>query len=406
VEELIRIRTTSNMQFHHYKTLREPSFKGGTEDYIRWRLRQSTLNLEGEQMATMCAALELSWVTHDRPYYNVYPIAVELCIKTALNMKWGDITFPVRSLLLRFAKGFEPMGMCSVLARVPSCKKEWSTPGQYHTTRRPVAELTQSCPMFANIQTNDDSGGLWVYVPSKDLKEEVIKDSLAISNEEMQTSGVSLKFTDKTDFLIRLLAFIGLLARGTDLVTPAILASDRKEYDATSDECRKRWLEDRARRKLGMSFDVGRSLEIEKSSTPHWRSPHLALFHTGPGRQKPVLKVRSGCVVIPRDMSEVPTGYLGKETKEELDRDPEPIMFRTPIPKKLRFKIMRRDAYKCRLCGMNQNDGVRLQVDHIVPVAKGGRTEERNLWTLCQPCNSGKSDMPLHVSDLSNASNS
>ena len=31
-------------------------------------------------------------------------------------------------------------------------------------------------------------------------------------------------------------------------------------------------------------------------------------------------------------------------------------------------------------------DGVRLHVDHIVPVSKGGKTEMHNLQTLCEAC--------------------
>jgi 5-methylcytosine-specific restriction endonuclease McrA len=45
---------------------------------------------------------------------------------------------------------------------------------------------------------------------------------------------------------------------------------------------------------------------------------------------------------------------------------------------------------------MTRDDGVTLEVDHIVAVANGGGSEESNLWTLCHPCNNGKSDMRLH----------
>lgn len=41
--------------------------------------------------------------------------------------------------------------------------------------------------------------------------------------------------------------------------------------------------------------------------------------------------------------------------------------------------VKRRDGHKCRICGTTEN----LQVDHIIPVSKGGRTILPNLWTLC-----------------------
>ena len=59
----------------------------------------------------------------------------------------------------------------------------------------------------------------------------------------------------------------------------------------------------------------------------------------------------------------------------------------------LRYQILNRDGYRCQICGTSAIEGsVRLEIDHVVPVAKGGRTEPKNLRTLCQDCNSGKSD--------------
>ncbi len=53
---------------------------------------------------------------------------------------------------------------------------------------------------------------------------------------------------------------------------------------------------------------------------------------------------------------------------------------------------MRRDGFKCQICGSTAKDGVKLHVDHIIPVSKGGKTEPKNLRTLCDRCNLGKSD--------------
>jgi 5-methylcytosine-specific restriction endonuclease McrA len=46
---------------------------------------------------------------------------------------------------------------------------------------------------------------------------------------------------------------------------------------------------------------------------------------------------------------------------------------------KLRAAVIARDGGKCRKCGSTEH----LQVDHIRPVAKGGLSVMRNLWTLC-----------------------
>ncbi|WP_206301455.1 HNH endonuclease [Streptomyces sp. V2] len=60
------------------------------------------------------------------------------------------------------------------------------------------------------------------------------------------------------------------------------------------------------------------------------------------------------------------------------------------VSKRLRYEILRRDNHTCRYCGAAAPD-VPLRVDHVTPVALGGRDEPGNLVTACEPCNSGKS---------------
>lgn len=62
---------------------------------------------------------------------------------------------------------------------------------------------------------------------------------------------------------------------------------------------------------------------------------------------------------------------------------------------RLRFLVMRRDNFRCCICGASPaNDpSVILHVDHIIPWAKGGETVVDNLQTLCSKCNLGKSDL-------------
>lgn len=62
------------------------------------------------------------------------------------------------------------------------------------------------------------------------------------------------------------------------------------------------------------------------------------------------------------------------------------------VPYSVRFAILQRDTYRCRLCGAAARDGahVRLEVDHITPRSAGGTNAVENLWTLCFACNRGK----------------
>ena len=65
---------------------------------------------------------------------------------------------------------------------------------------------------------------------------------------------------------------------------------------------------------------------------------------------------------------------------------------RKSIKPSLRFEILKRDDYRCQMCGVTAKDGAALEIDHITPVAKGGTNDADNLQVLCRECNAGKSD--------------
>lgn len=65
---------------------------------------------------------------------------------------------------------------------------------------------------------------------------------------------------------------------------------------------------------------------------------------------------------------------------------------RSLMSDRLRYNVLRRDNFRCCICGATAKDGAKLEVDHIIPVSKGGMTVMENLQTLCKECNRGKSD--------------
>lgn len=67
---------------------------------------------------------------------------------------------------------------------------------------------------------------------------------------------------------------------------------------------------------------------------------------------------------------------------------------RKAISKKTRFEIFKRDSFVCQYCGSTPPSVV-LHVDHITPVALGGKNDDENLITACEGCNLGKSATPL-----------
>ncbi len=63
-----------------------------------------------------------------------------------------------------------------------------------------------------------------------------------------------------------------------------------------------------------------------------------------------------------------------------------------PIPLRIRYAILVRDRFTCRICGKapSTHPGTALHIDHIIPESRGGTLDESNLRCLCGDCNIGK----------------
>jgi hypothetical protein len=63
---------------------------------------------------------------------------------------------------------------------------------------------------------------------------------------------------------------------------------------------------------------------------------------------------------------------------------------------RVRIAVLARDGYRCVYCGATPAR-VHLQVDHVIPKARGGSDDPLNLVTACVDCNQGKSSTPLQL---------
>jgi 5-methylcytosine-specific restriction endonuclease McrA len=84
-----------------------------------------------------------------------------------------------------------------------------------------------------------------------------------------------------------------------------------------------------------------------------------------------------------RNLHEI--GFLIKVKKGIYRYDPDAVKQRklddfTPEQKE---EILKRDGYKCVVCGRGIKEGVELQVDHIKPKYLGGKSTIENGQTLC-----------------------
>lgn len=297
------------MKFYDYPNARNrwsvrfPRFHG-TPEQFRIMATQEVLrrsrspdyerDLEGVKDATCFAAcrLEEMWVKVDRPFYNVWPPVLEMIGKVDLRgVRIKHIKWPVSPLLLKFPYGNEIQWLLA--ANDPSSGHE-------------ILMLAYTKTWEAASPIRDDSHleQLLSYVNQGEITDSGMKVSRATVNV--------------AEWCVRVVVLAALLADDPRIIQPVVLAKDRHEYMVTKDEERKKLLELRAIRKQGVGFEIGREWHETKDTSPHFRNAHLCLFWTGKGRSQPTIKLRTGCMVQPRKMLEIPTGYMGPEESEEL----------------------------------------------------------------------------------------
>ena len=72
------------------------------------------------------------------------------------------------------------------------------------------------------------------------------------------------------------------------------------------------------------------------------------------------------------------------------------------VEKELRDKAFERarnskGLYECAACKMTSHNRIPFQIDHIIPLNKGGKTISENLQVLCRKCNASKSDKVMNI---------
>jgi hypothetical protein len=118
--------------------------------------------------------------------------------------------------------------------------------------------------------------------------------------------------------------------------------------------------------------------------------------HLVPGhRHDMVTWAPSGEPVFPSEVTEFDLTYRGMKLAA-VPKARKRSKSREGISPRVRFQVMRRDGFRCQLCGVTaMQDDVVLEIDHIHPVKEGGTSDEENLWTLCHCCNRGKAAKQL-----------
>src|SRR5262245_52949793 len=79
-------------------------------------------------------------------------------------------------------------------------------------------------------------------------------------------------------------------------------------------------------------------------------------------------------------------GAVRRSVRYFFAKSPHP---RTPLTLAERVFVLSRDKKTCQICGRKAPE-VPLEIDHIIPVSKGGTNDASNLQALCFDCNRGK----------------
>lgn len=126
---------------------------------------------------------------------------------------------------------------------------------------------------------------------------------------------------------------------------------------------------------------------IEKVNTDFYAEVHLYLtrgrIHRVVDEKKELFDLNEIIDVLKSiDSSKVKDGrrFYSREVWNSIER-----VERAKVSNELRQEIFERDGYTCVNCGSTEKES--LEIDHIKPISKGGKTEPDNLQTLCHDCN-------------------
>ena len=115
------------------------------------------------------------------------------------------------------------------------------------------------------------------------------------------------------------------------------------------------------------------------------------IIHKPKGKYEVIIGELKNGRLIPYDKS----NFIAKSPKKTETANEFTHKTSRNISASLRYKIMKRDNFKCVLCGASpaKDPSIELHIDHIIPWSKGGESTVDNLQTLCSACNLGKSNI-------------
>lgn len=252
---------------------------------------------------------EHNWISDKKPYYNLWPGIVEPLRRTRLDVPGDSVHLPRSPILLRFAEGHElaegDVKCRSVIASEVEVVEE---------NKEETRGICLWCDFGEYEQIGSEQFMIGTYRVFR-LSGMTVQEGMDISNRRFDPiSPVEEKLLDE---VCKIVIAVALMNEDEDFFSPDILGKDRGIYSSTNDPARKQVIEERARRRGKIGWDVGKELH----DTPHVVPPYFAIrwmnAQKGKPGAKPVLRPISGYVTHKKLITNVPTGYLSSQENQE-----------------------------------------------------------------------------------------
>jgi hypothetical protein len=238
--------------------------------------------------------VEENWERARRPYYNLWPSIVPMLIRLDLSLDSAMIQVPRSALAIRFPKSrdeeFLKFSWRGKQISLRSMLLGDIGGGETISILMDTGEVMEGTDMpLCTFQNFPRREGLSVEQALSALRREPSAD-------------VGVQVPDSfIKQCVRLCCTLCLLENDPEVISPDVLADDRRKYEETGDP---KYV-DKAHRRGKVGWDVGKHIEI----APHYRRSHPMLVWTGPGRAAAKIVLRRGSIVHRSIVEKVPTGF-------------------------------------------------------------------------------------------------
>ncbi|MCX7403496.1 MAG: hypothetical protein NTY87_10410 [Planctomycetia bacterium] len=266
-------------------------------------IRQATAPAERDHLRMQLILLiaEQQWYRDERPFYNVWPVVHDVVNLLDIDIPWDRLQLPFHTLMLNFAKGNEPFGLATMMMCISRGGESGESKEQIVTFEGYHLQAQEHRVFGRLISDNSNS-----------ITETVLRRDPSKTTQEGD---------DVLAFALRLACFLSLIAEGNDIITPVLLQKDEARAEELPAELLQEWLKrkaEKAKQQHVFGFDVGKALQAKKDRSPTFVMPYWAVRWTGKGGAIPRYVEVSSHLKNVNPLMDVPTGYLGHETAEEL----------------------------------------------------------------------------------------